>query len=119
MSAFKGTPGPWLRDGTLVYALHDRSLPSGKVVQVNRFDATVHVGVGVPPEEAEANATLIAAAPTTHEAGERLIDALNVAFHIAAEYDDNRIYDELPTSAVASAYFALRDSLRKATGEQA
>ena len=65
-----------------------------------------------------ANACLIAAAPDSHEANVLMVDALNVAFHIAPDYDDERIEDEMPTSAVAAAYFAARSAIAKATGAQ-
>ena len=65
MSA-KPTPGPWLRDGLTIYALHhDGEYRKGVPTLVNRFSAHVEPCLyqGGPEAEAEANARLIAAAP--------------------------------------------------------
>jgi hypothetical protein len=42
------------------------------------------------------------------------VDALNAYFRILPEHDDDYIYDTLPSSAIASAYFASRSALAKA-----
>lgn len=68
--------------------------------------------------ESHANGRLMAAAPELLAANVRMVDALNVAFHIKPEWDDERIYDEMPTSAMAGAYFANRAAIAKATGAQ-
>jgi len=59
MSA-KHTPGPWLREGCFVYALH---IWRGRAV--NRFSAAIsgYTSQGGTEDEALANARLIAAAP--------------------------------------------------------
>jgi hypothetical protein len=60
------TPGPWIREGLLVYALHHNGdFRKGIPVAVNRFSTQVQacIGQGGTAEEAEANARLIAAAP--------------------------------------------------------
>ena len=59
----KHTPGPWLRDGDRVYTLHKLAH-----VEASRWNAQVRPSVGCPPDEADANARLIAAAPELLEA---------------------------------------------------
>ena len=61
MSEFKGTPGPWLRDGRTVYALQDST--SRFVDKENRFSAGFYSGNGCSESEVIANATLAEAAP--------------------------------------------------------
>ena len=64
------TPGPWMREGLLVYALHHYGWEKGAPRMVNRFSARVdaYVFQGGSHEEADANAHLIAAAPELLEA---------------------------------------------------
>ena len=61
------TPGPWLREGLTVYALHHykNEYRKGLPVMVNRFYAHVDdcLNQGGTEAEAEANARLIATAP--------------------------------------------------------
>jgi hypothetical protein len=97
------TPGPWLRDGTTVYALNN--------IGVNRFDATVQPGwrdtdegVRTPKQELEANAMLMHAAPD-------LLDATKQALGILLE----RIPGSLP--GAEQAVEALRTAIEKARGQ--
>ena len=48
-----------------------------------------------------------------------MLAALDEAFGINAMHDDERIYDELPSSAVASAYFMARAAIARCKGESA
>jgi len=66
----KHTPGPWIREGSLVYALNERGR--------DRMCMNIHVYTsaidGAEPGEAEANARLIAAAPEMLEALQRFVE---------------------------------------------
>jgi len=44
---------PWLRDGHLIYALHQDGWSKGQPRMVNRFSASVQIGNGVPVAEAD------------------------------------------------------------------
>ena len=71
MSELKATPGPWERDGLLVYATHHNGdFRLGRPLLVNRFSARVdaYPNQGGTAEEAEANANLIVAAPDLYAA---------------------------------------------------
>ena len=58
------TPGPWKRDGRLVYAVTPGSGPGGGHYFVNVFSASVQDSNGMAlPGEMEAVARLMAAAP--------------------------------------------------------
>jgi len=61
----KFTKEKWLRDGTTVYALHQKGWVKGKPLMTNRFYLQVYPDYNIPEakEESEANAKLIAAAP--------------------------------------------------------
>lgn len=72
----KHTPGPWLREGKLVYALHHNGdYKDGKPFLVNRFSTSIqaYISQGGTIEEAEANTNLIAAAPDLLEALQNLV----------------------------------------------
>jgi hypothetical protein len=45
-----------------------------------------------------------------------MLAALDEAFGINAKHDDERIYDELPSSDVASAYFMARAAVARCKG---
>lgn len=66
--------------------------------------------------EREANAHLIAAAPESHEANCAFVQAVNDMYRIKPHHSDEYIYDEMPSSALATAYFAARAAIAKATG---
>lgn len=131
MSAFKGTPGPWaFMNGCDIFsqlgsdsgdgckAAHNDGWHVATVPDTpTSVDGCGYVQLGW--DVRKANALLIAAAPDSFDANVQMVAALNVAFHIEPGWDDDRIYDELPTSGVASAYFAARAAIRKATGEPA
>lgn len=67
--------------------------------------------------EQDANARLIAAAPDMYAANVAMLAALDEAFGIKAIHDDDWIYDVLPSSGIAGAYFMARDAVQKATGD--
>lgn len=71
MEGFKGTPGPWLRDGRTVYALQDST--SRFVDKENRFSAGFYSGNGCSESEVIANATLAEAAPELLEALQEMV----------------------------------------------
>jgi Pyruvate/2-oxoacid:ferredoxin oxidoreductase gamma subunit len=48
-----------------------------------------------------------------------MLAALDEAFGIKPTHDDERIYDELPSSGVARAYFMARDAVKRCKGESA
>lgn len=81
----KHTPGPWLitgEDECTVYALHHNGdFKNGKPFFVNRFYTRVEDcrDQGGTPDEARANARLIAAAPD-------LLEALEVTVAIIEDY---------------------------------
>jgi len=62
------------------------------------------------------NAHLIAAAPESHEANQMFVQAINWMLGITADHSDDSIYDEMPSSQLAIAYFAARTAIAKATG---
>lgn len=64
-----------------------------------------------------AYAKLVAAAADSHEANVKMVDALADAFGIKDDWDEERIYDSLPSSAIACAYFAARAAIRKVRGD--
>lgn len=111
MSGF--TPGPWVASDFG----GQRTLVTSPDIHAGRFNRVAVIGrenLSWCPEH-EANARLIVAAPDSHAANVRMVDALNVAFGITSRHDDDYIYDTLPTSAVATAYFAARAAIAKAT----
>ncbi len=57
------TPGPWLREGYLVYALQHHGWRRGVEQFENRFHAHIETHRTAPADEAESNTRLIAAAP--------------------------------------------------------
>ena len=122
MSAFKGTPGPWqLSSESPTIIKQDMSLiglPDGGVLIGS---ACGHESSGFYPtvDEAEANARLIAAAPDSHEANVKFIEAIECFYNVTAGWTDDCIYDELPSSGLALAYFAARAAIAKATGGDA
>lgn len=62
------TPGPWLREGTIVYTLEHHGWRKGKEEFRNRFSVQIVRGPDISDEETEANARLIQAAPDMHDA---------------------------------------------------
>ena len=92
------TPGPWLQDGRLVYALNDRG--------VNWFSASVQ-DAHTPESELIAVAQLMKAAPDLLAALEKLGRQVESGYfdHVATDH---------PNSAVITA----RAAIAKATGVQ-
>ena len=79
MSEVKHTPGPWLRDGTTVYALNEQgtnrmviSVQGGFVYQPHDRAATADQYMRPLDAELEADARLTAAAPEVYAALKRL-----------------------------------------------
>lgn len=68
MSEIKHTAGPWLREGTFIYALQHHGWRKGEETFCNRFSAGFQLGKGCSEEELIANATLAQAAPDLLEA---------------------------------------------------
>lgn len=80
------TPGPWLRDGTTVFALNSQgtnrtcfNVANGGEIWRPHDRASIKVE-RTPPEEHEANARLIAAAPELLSALDELVDALTAGY---------------------------------------
>lgn len=108
----KHTPGPWLREGTSVYALQQDGWRKGEPCMVNRFYAQVQFGRAggelTPHEEVEANARLISAAPELLEALEWAVMSYNIGYSklIRGQNDEH-----------CAAVDRLRAALKKARGE--
>lgn len=112
MSAHKHTPGPWRTAGA----------QNNGAILVRGSEATSEVAIALQNDRrysAEANARLIAAAPDSHEANVMFVKAMDRFCGIKPDWDDDCIYDELPSSELALAYFAARAAIAKATGEPA
>ena len=105
------TAGPWVRAGLSIYALHHNGdYRKGEPVMVNRFYTHVDTceNQGGTPEEAEANARLIAAAP----------DLLAALYLVAGRLERMEPYLEFQTVQRAlnqSALSAARAAIAKAT----
>ena len=109
------TPGPWLREGLLIYALHplEGEYRHGKPVLVNRFSARIDpcLNQGGALEEAEANVEFIIRACNSHD------DLLAALVEMRRRHD---------TKAVAANFnecgcddcVAARAAIAKATGGQ-
>lgn len=88
------TPGPWERNHTTIYALEHHGWRKGKEEFRNRFSIQVIPGPAIPPEEIQANARLIEAAPDGYEAAKEALawiwdpdaDANDEFERIAAEF---------------------------------
>lgn len=102
MSANKHTPGPW--------TLWGRADPSQVIASESGFVAQTVGGNDEP------NARLIAAAPDSHTANVLFVESMNRFCGVTPDWDDDRIYDELPSSQLAQAYFAARAAIAKAGG---
>jgi len=98
MSEFKGTPGPWLREGRTVYALQDST--SRFVDKENRFSAGFYSGNGCSESEVIANATLAEAAP-------ELLEAIQAMLSKAHKQNWNDKYPEEVEAAQAAIDKAL------------
>jgi len=122
MSTFKGTPGPWqLSNESPTTIKQDMSLiglPDSGVL-IGSACGQESSGFFPTNEQAIANARLIAAAPDSHEANVKFIEAIESLCNVTAGWTDDRIYDELPSIGLAIAYFAARAAIAKATGGQA
>lgn len=109
----KHTRGPWQTDRNNVH--------TGQIATIHHCLNNDWVEVWsenwpIDEAEQEANARLIAAAPESHEANQMLVRAINEMQRITADHSDERIYDEMPSSQLAVAYFAARAAIVKATG---
>ncbi|MBS0229360.1 MAG: hypothetical protein JSS23_11765 [Proteobacteria bacterium] len=65
-------------------------------------------------EKSKANARMIAASPALNVGAIAMLEAIESAYQIIREWPDDRIYDELPSSGIANAYFRLRDAVMTA-----
>jgi len=101
----KHTPGPWVADdneGFSMWKIYSRMSPSGSGIP-GPFVAEV-IGDSA---EADANASLIAAAP-------EMLDALKHCYDLLGRYEINRIDgDEIADEAAS----IIRSVITKATGE--
>lgn len=113
MSAHKHTPGPWKVGQPYGCSIYDNN---GKRV-AKCFE--VWTSPLRPLTECKANGRLISAAPDSHEANVMFVEAMDRFCGIEPDWDDDRIYDELPSSELARAYFSARAAIAKATGEPA
>ena len=66
------TRGPWSTAGTTVYSLY-----FARGNERNKWDCTIYGDTDCPREELQANARLIAAAPSMYEALEAVVIALD------------------------------------------
>ncbi|WP_313251129.1 hypothetical protein [Stenotrophomonas indicatrix] len=106
----KHTPGPWAYQEDSDAYTHIVRGPS------NRFICQLNQSTSA---EIEANTRLIAAAPELLEVSKELVRALELAYGIEDGYSDDRIYDELPSGSIATAFISARAAIAKATGEGA
>jgi hypothetical protein len=108
----KFTNGPWLREGTTVYALMHSGCKKGVEQFKNRFYCSVQHDKDCSEEEAEANATLMAAAP-------KLLKALE-AWVSAEEYVEQYENDDDQEEAANAWDYATRlrdEAIKQARGE--
>jgi hypothetical protein len=113
VSAF--TRGPWGIERTAQRAWVGQLREDGKVSSIvcsTDCDPTL---IEWARERNLANARLIAASPDLFDGCALFVAACQSGFGIKPEWDDERIYDELPSSALAGAYFTARAALAKAT----
>ena len=115
-AAVAHTPGPWLRAGRTVYALMHAGWRKGAEQFKNRITITVQHDHECSEAEAEACAYLVEASPDLLESNKAMAAALDDVYDIRPDMSDDYIYDILPSSGVAMAYLAARESIRKATG---
>ena len=113
------TPGPWALQ--MAEDCQGRQLDDMVkwVVTANANDLWISTGPTWDAEhdaESIANARLIAAAPDSLAANLATVTALDEAFGIKAIHDDGYIYDTLPSSGIARAYFMARAAIASATG---
>jgi len=114
------TPGPWLFD--TAYDWRDK-VGSGwkrhaQIVAMNpatkcRTNIARCISNAMDVDNV-ANGYLIAAAPDSHAANLATVAALDEAFGIKATHDDDYIYDTLPSSGIARAYFMARAAIARA-----
>lgn len=116
------TLGPWLRAGLTVYAPMHAGWRKGAEQLKNRITTTVQYDRECSEAEAGACACLVEASPDLLDSNKAMVAALNGMCNIEPDMSDDLIihhrlfvYGELP-SEVVDAYFAARDSVRKATG---
>ncbi|RIA19703.1 hypothetical protein DFO63_4079 [Stenotrophomonas sp. AG209] len=103
----KHTPGPWAyQEDSDAYTHIVRGSSNRFICQLAQTTSA----------EIEANARLIASAPESHEANQLFVQAINEMQGISPDHSDERIYDEMPSSQLAIAYFAARAAIAKATG---
>lgn len=107
----KHTPGPWEQCDAFGPTAHGTC---AKATTDNYLIASCTGYYG--REQAQANARLIASAPESHEANQLFVQAINEMQGITPDHSDERIYDEMPSSQLAIAYFAARAAIAKATG---
>lgn len=103
----KFTPGPWF------VVLNGCALQGVQSSDGNWL--TYKAGERGSVAEVEANAHLIAAAPELYDGCAAFVDACHVGLGINPDWSDERIYDELPSSILAGAYFKARAALTAAT----
>lgn len=68
--------------------------------------------------ERERELAAIVAVENSHRANQMFVRAINEMQRIKADHSDERIYDEMPSSQLAIAYFAARDAVASAQGEE-
>lgn len=110
------SPGPWFL--VAPSKMHGRQYKDWVITYGDGYN-WVCLGPEWDPEfqeESDANGRLIAAAPDSHAANVKFVEAMGDLWNIKPSWSDDRIYDDLPSSGLAAAYFAARAAIAKVTG---
>jgi hypothetical protein len=112
MTDHKFTPGPWLREGRLIYALSEIHEKGHGPYSVNRFSAQVGWG-RLPDDSVTPDAELVATA-TLMRAAPELLAACEAALYFHEE--QQRDYGGLDPD-LATQIERVKDALAKALGK--
>ena len=109
------TPGPWSVDEYVGGNVYSGRYPGCAVMCRDNNKVVCEIPDYTLGDFDRQDARLIAAAPDSHEANIKFVEAIESLFGITPAWSDERIYDELPSSGLALAYFAARAAIAKAT----